>query len=75
MKLSVSLPEEDVAFLDEYTAEGGASSRSAVLHEAVRLLRTSHLEQEYEHAWDEWESTGENEVWDATAADGLDATR
>ncbi|MEU4722674.1 ribbon-helix-helix domain-containing protein [Nonomuraea dietziae] len=30
MKLSVSLPEEDVAFLDEYAEETGEKSRSAV---------------------------------------------
>jgi len=38
MKLSVSLPAEDVAFLDAFTRAHGLSSRSATVHEAVRCL-------------------------------------
>lgn len=37
MKLSVSLPEEDVMFLNDY-AEAHALSRSAAIHEAIRGL-------------------------------------
>jgi Arc/MetJ-type ribon-helix-helix transcriptional regulator len=43
MKLSVSLPDEDVEFLDAYANEQGFPSRSAVLHKAVRLLRGAEL--------------------------------
>lgn len=75
MKLSVSLPEEDIEFVDEYAAKQHARSRSAVIHEAVRLLRSSNLEEEYGAAWDEWVESGEAEVWDVTAGDGLDASR
>ncbi len=39
MKLSVSLPDEDVEFLDAYAKSKGSESRSAVVHKAVRLLR------------------------------------
>ncbi|WP_420711084.1 hypothetical protein [Streptomyces sp. NRRL S-337] len=40
----MSLPQEDVAFVDEYAAETGAGSRSAALHAAIELLRASrHL--------------------------------
>ena len=35
MKLSVSLPEDDVLFLDGYARERGAGSRSAAVHDAV----------------------------------------
>ena len=63
MKLSVSLGEEDVAFLDEYAARTKAGSRSAVLQQAVDLLRTRQLEHAYEAAWDEW--SGEQGAWDA----------
>lgn len=38
MKLSVSLPDDDVVFLNDY-AEAHALSRSAVVHEAIRGLR------------------------------------
>jgi len=71
MKVSVSLPQEDVDFLDEYAHEQGFGSRSAVLHKAVRLLRASGLSLAYEDAWQEWETTGEEAAWDATTADGL----
>jgi Arc/MetJ-type ribon-helix-helix transcriptional regulator len=71
MKVSVSLPEEDVDFLDAYASEQGYGSRSAVVHRAVRLLRASELGAAYEDAWDEWESAGEADAWEATAADGI----
>ena len=71
MKVSVSLPEDDVDFLDEYAQEQGFGSRSAVLHKAVRLLRASGLNDAYEEAWQEWDAAGEGEVWGASTADGL----
>ncbi len=76
MKISVSLPEEDVALLDEYAHTSGLSSRSAALQHAIHLLRHPDLEQDYASAWDEWESSGDQGWWEATAADGLtDAAR
>ena len=43
MRISVSLPDEDVEFLDDYARSTEAASRSAALHEAIALLRTAHL--------------------------------
>jgi Arc/MetJ-type ribon-helix-helix transcriptional regulator len=43
MKVSVSLPEGDVEFLDAYARSHGYDSRSAVLHKAVGLLRSADL--------------------------------
>ena len=71
MKLSVSLPDEDIAFLDAYAAAQGIASRSAALHRAVRLLRASELGPAYESAWDEWSQSGDAEAWDTAAGDGL----
>lgn len=71
MKVSVSLPEEDVHFLDSYADSQGFASRSAVLHKAVRLLRASGLGAAYEDAWDEWSSGDEAQAWESTAGDGL----
>jgi Arc/MetJ-type ribon-helix-helix transcriptional regulator len=71
MKVSVSLPDEDVVFLDAYAATQGYASRSAVLHKAVRLLRASELGPAYEDAWSEWSESGEGELWDIAVADGL----
>lgn len=75
MKLSVSLPEEDVVFVDEYASKEGASSRSAVLHKAITLLRAAELEDAYQAAWEEWESSEDAELWESTSTDGLDAPR
>ena len=71
MKVSVSLPKEDVDFLDEYAKEQGFASRSAVLHKAVRLLRAAELSAAYEGAWQEWTASPDADAWEATAGDGL----
>ena len=76
MKLSVSLSDEDVEFLDSYAHAEGIESRSAVLQRAVRLLRASALGAAYEDAWLEWEESGAGAEWDAATGDGLaDAPR
>lgn len=76
MKLSVSLPEEDVAVLDEYARRTGLPSRSSALRQAIRLLRHRDLEQDYSAAWEEWESSGASADWEHVVADGLsDAPR
>ena len=72
MKVSVSLPKEDIEFLDEYGPAVGAPSRSAVLHRAVRLLRATALGPAYSQAWEEWEAEGQSEVWESVVGDGLD---
>jgi Arc/MetJ-type ribon-helix-helix transcriptional regulator len=71
MKVSVSLPNEDVEFLDEYARRQGLRSRSAVLHAAVGLLRASGLSAAYEGAWSEWAAADQEQLWDSASADGL----
>jgi len=71
MKLSVSLPDDDVEYLDEYARVQRLDSRSAALHKAVRLLRASELGSAYEDAWAEWADSDDNSVWDAVVDDGL----
>ncbi len=76
MKLSVSLPDADVAILDEFARAAGLTSRSAALQHAVRMLRLPELDHDYEAAWAEWESSEDQQAWEATADDGLaDAAR
>lgn len=70
MKVSVSLPEDDVDFLDSYADRAGFASRSAVVHQAVRLLRASELGAAYEDAWTTWEASDDGTLWDGTAGDG-----
>ncbi len=73
MKVSVSLPAEDVEFLDSYARTQGIESRSAALHQAVGLLRATQLTGAYEDAWDEWEASGDAAAWEQTLTDGLEA--
>ena len=71
MKVSVSLPGEDVQFLDDYAREQGLQSRSAALHRAVRLLRTAELGGTYEAAWEEWAAQDDGTLWESTTGDGV----
>jgi len=71
MKVSVSLPEDDVQFLDSYAQAQGIQSRSAAVHRAVGLLRATQLGEAYEEAWDSWESSEDAGAWESAAADGL----
>lgn len=76
MKLSISLSDDDVAFVDDYVAAAGLASRSAAIQRALHLLRQPELEQDYEQAWEEWAASGDQAAWDSTVGDGLaDATR
>lgn len=71
MKVSVSIPERDVVFLDDYARAHGIASRSAAMHRAIRLLRASELSQHYADAFAEWEDSGEDQVWDTVVGDAL----
>ena len=72
MKLSVSLPDKDVQFVDQYIADHGEASRSAVLRKALERLRDDELVEAYKIAWNEWEASGEAALWDSTVGDGLE---
>lgn len=69
----MSLSDEDVRFLDTYARSHRVESRSAVLHRAVGLLRSSELGAAYADAWQQWADDGEAEVWETTVADGTEA--
>lgn len=71
--MSVSLPDEDVEYLDTYAESRGLESRSAAVQKAVRLLRASELGAAYEEAWAEWADSDDAELWDATSSDEPDA--
>jgi Arc/MetJ-type ribon-helix-helix transcriptional regulator len=76
VKLSVSLPEADVVFVDEYSERTATVSRSAVIHKAIELLRESLLEDDYGAAWQEWEASEDADLWSRASSDGLtDASR
>ena len=71
MKVSVSLPDEDVEFLDQYARSIGAGSRSAVIQRAIRLMRAAELGPAYARAWEEWAAEGDAAAWEAVVGDGI----
>ena len=71
MKVSVSLPDDDVKFLDRYASDHGIGSRSAAVQRAVRLLRATGLGASYEAAWAEWDDAEDAALWAASSGDGL----
>jgi Arc/MetJ-type ribon-helix-helix transcriptional regulator len=71
MKISVSLPQEDVTFVDKYATRTEAESRSAVIHTAIGLLRAAELEAEYTEAFAEWDASEDAAFWDRTSGDGI----
>ena len=71
VKVSVSIPDDDVAFLDDYVRNRNAPSRSAALQRAIRLLRAAELSDDYAAAFDEWRDDADNAAWEATSRDGL----
>ena len=70
MKLSVSIADEDVDFIDRYADQHGVGTRSGVVQRALNLLRAVELGDDYAAAWDEWSAGAD--VWDTVVADGLD---
>ncbi len=70
MKLSVSLPQDDVEFLDAYARIQGIDSRSAALQRAIALLRSAQLGDAYEEAWESWSASADDLLWESAVADG-----
>ena len=69
MKLSVSLSQSDVEFLDGKTDAGAYESRSAAIAAAVRLLRERELADAYRESFAEWALSEDSELWDRTTSD------
>ena len=75
VKLSLSIPEDDVRFIDGKARDGTYPSRSAVVVAAIRTMRHAELTDSYVAAFDEWASGGEAGLWEAAVGDGLSASR
>ena len=71
MKVSISLPEKEVTFIDEYARTRRIASRSAVVRKAVELLRRMELGDDYAAAWAEWAGGDDRLDWERTANDGI----
>jgi Arc/MetJ-type ribon-helix-helix transcriptional regulator len=71
MRVYVSLPTEDVEFIDDHIRRRGARSRSAALQEALRMLRHAELVADYTCAWEQRDAAACGATADALAADGI----
>ncbi|HLP24021.1 MAG TPA: antitoxin [Microbacteriaceae bacterium] len=71
MKLSVSLGESEVEYLDDLTSRGAFATRSAALAAAVRALRERELLPDYLEMFESDEYLIEAADWDITVRDGL----
>jgi Arc/MetJ-type ribon-helix-helix transcriptional regulator len=69
MKVSVSVPDEDIEFLDNYVTTHRVASRSAAVQRAIRLLRASELTDAYAVAFTEWADDPSNAAWDTATGD------
>ncbi|GAA3049844.1 Transcriptional regulator, contains Arc/MetJ-type RHH (ribbon-helix-helix) DNA-binding domain [Actinokineospora globicatena] len=69
VKLSVSLPEVDVQFIDEYLSRFDVATRSSVIQVAIGLLRESAMREEYAQAFAEWDAADDAALWESTVAD------
>jgi Arc/MetJ-type ribon-helix-helix transcriptional regulator len=74
LKISVSLPAEDLEFLDTFRRTNGFHSRSAVVHIAIFMLQGAHLASSYEAAWAEWKDSPESAAWAAASTYGAPTT-
>ena len=73
MKVSISLPDDDVRFIDDQTSLGRYPSRSAAVSSAIRAMRQRELTDSYVEAFDVWAATDDAALWDLTTSDGLSA--
>ena len=72
MKVSISLPEDEVRLLDELVERHKLSTRSAGARRALKALRSEQLAAEYEACFSDPQFGERSDLWDATVADGLD---
>ena len=72
MKFSINLPAAEMNFLDKCVEDGRYPSRSAVVLDALRLLRSADLGAMYAEAFTEWYKSKEGIDWNAVdAASGV----
>jgi len=73
VKVSTTISEYDLAFLERYANRHRLQSRAAGFHDAISALREKELEAQYEEAYQEWYESGEAEVWECVSGDGIDS--
>lgn len=71
MKVSLSIPDEDIRFLDNFARDHGISSRSAAVQQSIALLRDMELKEHFKIAMREWRESPDSKLWQSTVGDGL----
>jgi Arc/MetJ-type ribon-helix-helix transcriptional regulator len=71
MKVSLSIPDEDIRFLDNFARDHGIGSRSAAVQHSIALLREVELKEQYKLAMQEWRDSPDSELWELTVGDGI----
>jgi len=66
-KFSISLPNTQCSFIEQYKKEHHYSNTSKVFQDAIYLLQQAHLESCYKEANEELDDS-----FDITLADGID---
>jgi antitoxin ParD1/3/4 len=69
IKLSVTIEPTLLDFLERYQASHARKTKSAVVEEALALLR--ERERAYIDAAQEWLENPDAQLWESTAGDGL----
>ncbi len=72
MKLSISVPDEQVELIDRVISVQGLASRSAAIQQGIELWLNQALVDDYAAAFKEWDASGEAAVWESVAGDGLE---
>ena len=72
MRIRLSLPDDDLAFIDDHVARHPGSSRASAIRDAIQLLREEELGEEYRAAFDEWHESGEDRLWNTVSGDGIE---
>ncbi|MBF6594018.1 MAG: type II toxin-antitoxin system ParD family antitoxin [Thermaceae bacterium] len=70
-KLSVSVDSRLAHFINTYQTDHDVPTKSEVVERALELLQSQELKRQYAQAYQEWEESGEAQVWDVTVGDGL----
>lgn len=68
-KLSVSIDQQLLSFLEGYQQQHQLKTKSEVISEALRLLRERELESQYTAAMQEWQEDAP--AWEVVTGDGV----
>lgn len=73
MKISISVPDEQVELIDRVMTAQGLTSRSAAIQQGIELWLNQALVDDYAAAFKEWDGSGDSAAWEAVVGDGLEA--